>query len=94
MNFLRNNLYSSSLFYGLVVFSTHTGNKGDLNFRQLSFIINTTTKTKQKKKSWNDTFKFNCATYDTLDAVKMFLQSESDAFFFSDFTSLRIFYLE
>lgn len=87
MNFLRNNLYSSSLFYGLVVFSTHTGNKGDLNFRQLSFIINTTTK--KKKKSRNDTFKFNCATYDTLDAVKMFLQSESDAFFFFRFHILK-----
>lgn len=39
MNFLCNDLYSSSLFYCLVVFSAHTGNKGDLDLRQLFLII-------------------------------------------------------
>lgn len=42
----------------------------------------------------DDTFKINCATYDTLDAVKIFRRSESKPFLFSDFTSIRIFYLE
>lgn len=33
--FLYNNLYSSSLFYGLVVFHMHTWNKGDLDFKTI-----------------------------------------------------------
>lgn len=43
--------------------------------------------------SLDDTFKFNCATYDTPDAVKMFSQIW-DFFLFSDFTSMKMFYLE
>lgn len=76
MNFLCNDLYSSSLFYCLVVFSAHTGDKGDLDLRQLFLII------KKTKKSQTDIFKFKCATYDTLNAVKIVLQSESERFLF------------
>lgn len=88
-NFLYNNLYSSSLFCGLVVFRMHTGNKGDLDFRQRSCITNVTMKKKGSGSRMaascrlDDTIKFNCATYDTLDAVVMFLSSETETFFFS-----------
>lgn len=102
--FLYNNLYSSSLFYGLVVFHMHTGEKGDLDLRQLSRITNITTKKKGSGSRMaascglDDTFKFNCATYDTLDAVKTFLRSETEpflfSFFFPDCTSIIISYLE
>lgn len=46
-----------------------------------------------KNKKEIDMFKFNCATYDALNAVKIVLQSESERFLFWDFTSFRI-YLE
>lgn len=41
MNLLCIKPYSSSLFYGLIVFSAHTGNNWDLDLRQLLSIINT-----------------------------------------------------
>lgn len=78
-NFLYNSLYSSSLFYGLVVLHMHTGNKRGLNFRQLSCITNIVTK-KGVAPEWlplDDTFNFNCATYETLDAVNTFLRFET-----------------
>lgn len=93
--FLYNNLYSSSLFYDLLVFRTHTGNKGGLDFRQRSCIKNVTMKIKGSGSRMaascrlDDTIKFNCATYDTLDAVDMFLSSETEPFLLADFTSIK-----
>lgn len=80
MNLLCIKPYSSSLFYGLIVFSAHTGNNWDLDLRQLLSTINTLM-VKKKKKWQNDTFKFNRATSDTLSAVKMFLSSKRKPFF-------------
>lgn len=78
-NFLYNNLYSSSLFYGLVVLHMHTGNKGDLDFRQLSCITNIMT----KKGEWIQnsclwmTHLILTVPHDTLDAVNTFLRFET-----------------
>lgn len=74
------------------------GKMGALDFRQLSCNTNIMTKKERVDPEclphvvWME--KLTCATYDTLDAVKMFLGPETKPFILSNFTSIRVFYLK